>query len=80
MPKHLRGVSGYNNDYQQALELKANLQKTAMEETKPVEWERLTRRIDRRYLELKTKTDQTLWKNYKGVRAGPIKDSFRTKF
>jgi hypothetical protein len=32
MPKYLRGVSGYENDYQQALRLKAHMVNTAVPE------------------------------------------------
>jgi len=79
MPKYLRGVSGYNNDYQQALKLKAHLAETATPEVKPKDWDFLTGRIDRRYRELRVKTDQNLWKNYRGIKMGPIEDPFKTQ-
>jgi len=79
MPKYLRGLSGYDNDYQQALKIKAHLAETATPEVKPKEWGFLTDRIDRRYKELRVKTDQNLWKNYRGIRMGPVPDPFKTK-
>ena len=49
MPKYLRGVSGYENDYQQALKLKAHMAKTAVPEVKPKDWDFLYKRVQRRY-------------------------------
>merc|ERR1711963_519810 len=51
MPKHLRGVSGYENDYQQALKLKEHVENTAIPEIRPKEYETLWKRVDRRYRE-----------------------------
>lgn len=79
MPKYLRGLSGYKNDYQQALKLKQYLADTAVPEVKPKEWEFLNRRIERRYRELRRFTDQNMWKNYKGIKGGPANDPFKTK-
>merc|ERR1719412_2550846 len=71
MPKYLRGVSGYENDYQQALKLKAHMAKTAVPEVKPKDWDFLYKRVHRRYSELSKYTDQDMWKNYQGIRVGP---------
>ena len=79
MPKHLRGVSGYENDYQQALKLKEHVENTAIPEIRPKEYETLWKRVDRRYRELKLTTNQHLWKNYKGIKVGPAPDRFKTK-
>jgi len=80
MPKYLRGVSGHENDYQQALKLKAHMVNTAVPEVKPKDWDFLYNRVNRRYKELRKKiTDQDLWKNYRGIKAGPAKDRFKTK-
>ena len=77
MPRYLRGERGHN-DYQQAVKLKAHLDKTAFPEVKPKEYEFLTKRINRRYKELRKTTNQYLWKNYKGVKGGPVNDSFKS--
>jgi len=79
MPKYLRGVSGYENDYQQALKLKAHMAKTAVPEVKPKDWDFLYKRVQRRYSELSKYTDQDMWKNYQGIRVGPAPDRFKTK-
>ena len=80
MPKYLRGVSGYDNDYQQAMKLKSALSQTAVPEVRPKDWDFLTSRIIRRYNELERFTNQNKWTNYKGVRGGPVKDPFSSKF
>lgn len=79
MPKYLRGLDGYGNDYQQALKIKAHLAETATAEVKPRDWDFLTKRIDRRYRELRQITNQEMWKNYRGIRIGPVGDPFKTK-
>jgi len=79
MPKYLRGVSGYDNDYQQAIKLKSALSQTAVPEVRPKDWDFLTSRIIRRYNELERFTNQNKWTNYKGVRGGPVKDPFSSK-
>ena len=80
MPKYLRGMSGYDNDYQQALKIKAALSETAVSEVKPKDWDFLTKRIWKRYKEFQRHADQNSWKNYKGIRSGPVKDQYATKF
>ena len=79
MPKHLRGVDGRNNDYQQALKLKTFLAETAVQEVKPKEWDFLWKRVERRYRELRAKTNQHLYKNYKGIKGGPAPNRFKTR-
>ena len=58
MPRYLRGMSTRLNDYQQALKIKTALSETAVPEVKPKDWDFLTKRIMRRYSELKLNTDQ----------------------
>lgn len=80
MPRYLRGMSTKLNDYQQALKIKTALSETAVPEVKPKDWDFLTKRIMRRYSELKLNTDQNTWKNYKGIKSGPVSDPFSSKF
>ena len=47
--------------------------------TQPKDYDFLYNRVNRRYKELRKITDQDLWKNYRGIKAGPAKDRFKTK-
>ena len=69
----------FKNDYQLALKLKQYLADTAVPDVKPKEWEFLERRIEQQYKELRKHANQHLWKNYKGIKGGPVNDPFKTK-
>jgi len=80
IPNWLKSVKGHDIDLQRNIKKTAAYKLSAISKVKPLAWRRITEDVRRRYNEELKCRNQWTFTNYKGLRHGPAKDSFKTKY